>query len=342
MEWIILLLILLIALLAALLWVVWSREGIGVEWPSLPPVLTGLWRRGLVAPVVPGWLEGFSVTHPHWVAHRKLGSGGVGNVFQVEDRAGSRWLAIKILKLGYCQHAQMRLRFMDEAALLMRCAQVNASPSIHAMSLQDAPRPWFAMDMLVGYEPISGWCNTRVSARARRRIARAMATAVAHMHAMGVIHRDLCPNNMMVKYGLADNPFGADVKVIDFGSATLKERNMGGAKLLHNETQVGWFAGKYIYAAPELIRSGMKDATAAADVFSLGVVLYELLAGQSLPATKLGGVDMDVLNRAAVVQRLKEGAGLSSVQADGVWDILRQPPSARPSARDVCLWFSGD
>jgi serine/threonine protein kinase len=137
----------------------------------------------------------------------------------------------------------------------------------------DAGRPYFAMELVKGV-PITEFCREqKLDTRARLELFRDVCSAVNHAHQKGIIHRDLKPSNVMVTV-VADKPV---VKVIDFGIAKATESKLTGMTFA---TRVGQFIGTPVYMSPEQATMGGLDIDTRSDIYSLGVLLYELLVGK--------------------------------------------------------------
>lgn len=196
------------------------------------------------------------------------GRGGMATVYRAERAEGDfeQEVAIKLLPPGKGTEAVLR-RFEHEEQVL---ATLN-HPSIARLydgGLTEEGRPYFVMEYVAG-QPIDQYCDAhRLSIKARLQLFRKVAEAVHYAHRNLVVHRDLKPSNILVTED-------GTVKLLDFGIAKLLAGNEGEAILL---TQTGerWMTPGY--AAPEQVRA--EPITTATDVYQLGVVLYELLAGR--------------------------------------------------------------
>ena len=194
-----------------------------------------------------------------------LGEGGMGVVYLAEREDLGNQVAIKILRDAWVSPAR-RERFNAEQRTL---AQLN-HPSIARLYDADTSpdgTPFFVMEFVEGV-PLTDFCKTQQCSIAERlRLFRAVCEAVLYAHQHAVIHRDLKPSNILVKSD-------GSIRLLDFGIAKHLE-NLGG---LVDQTITGLRLMTPAYAAPEQIRG--EQVGIQSDVYSLGVVLYELLAGQ--------------------------------------------------------------
>ena len=195
---------------------------------------------------------------------RLLGEGGMGVVYLAEREDIGSVVAIKLLRDAFLSPAR-RERFVSEQKTLAKLEHPFIAPILDAGTLADGT-PWFVMPYVEG-TPLAEYCREQhCSASERLRLVRSVCEAVQYAHSQAIIHRDLKPSNILVK---AD---GA-VRLLDFGIA--KQMEPGEPV---DRTQTIWRPMTLAYAAPEQIR-GQRLGTQA-DVYSLGVVLYELLTGQ--------------------------------------------------------------
>ncbi|MEZ4586643.1 MAG: serine/threonine-protein kinase [Gemmatimonadales bacterium] len=198
-----------------------------------------------------------------------IGFGGMGAVYEAvrADDTYQKRVAIKLIKRGMDTDLAVR-RFKHERQILANLNHRNIAALLDGGVTEDG-RPYFVMEYVEG-EPITGYCDRqRLSVQARVELFRQVCNAVEHAHRNLVVHRDLKPGNILVA---ADGT----VKLLDFGIAKLlgEEESPESAPL----TRGGFRALTPEYASPEMVRG--EPITTAADVYGLGVVLFELLAGR--------------------------------------------------------------
>ena len=279
-----------------------------------------------------------------WRILRLIGEGGMGAVYEaVRDDAGfTKRAALKMVARGPADGALIP-RFEAERRILARLEHRNIAALLDG-GVDDDGRPWFALEYVEG-ERIDRWCDARgFDLRARVQIFRQACSAVQYAHERLIVHRDIKPANMLVA---ADGT----VKLLDFGIAKLTDDSENPL------TEFGAAPMTAAYASPEQ-RAG-KPLTTATDIYSLGVVLYELLTGlrphagdvtgttPALPSRRLldaesssTPVTSDAMSRKRVA-RMLHGA-LDAI----VMMALRPEPDRRYSSaeelgRDLQRWLDG-
>ncbi|MFO0888896.1 MAG: serine/threonine-protein kinase [Isosphaeraceae bacterium] len=200
-----------------------------------------------------------------------MGQGGMGTVFLAEQlHPVRRRVALKVIKPGM-DTAQVIARFEAERQALAMMDHPNIARALDA-GTTDAGRPYFVMELVEG-SPITRYCDeNRLGIRPRLELFVAICRAVQHAHQKGIIHRDIKPSNILVT--IHD---GRPVpKVIDFGIAKAIDQRLTERTLF---TQLGQLVGTPEYMSPEQAELGGQDIDTRSDVYSLGVLLYELLTG---------------------------------------------------------------
>ncbi|MBC8105292.1 MAG: protein kinase, partial [Anaerolineae bacterium] len=201
----------------------------------------------------------------------RVGEGGIGIVYKAEQREPvKRVVALKIIKLGMDTREVVQ-RFAAERQALAMMDHPNVARVFDAGSTPTG-RPFFVMELVAG-EPITDYCDRHsLTVRQRLELFQQICGAVQHAHQKGIIHRDLKPSNILV--GIKDGK--AHSKVIDFGIAKAISSRLTDNTLY---TEQGQLIGTPEYMSPEQAEMSAVDIDTRADIYSLGVLLYELLAG---------------------------------------------------------------
>ncbi|MFO0875340.1 MAG: serine/threonine-protein kinase [Phycisphaerales bacterium] len=201
-----------------------------------------------------------------------IGEGGFGSVFMAEQQAPVvRTVAFKIIKLGM-DTRQVIARFAAERQALAVMDHPNIARIFDAGATA-AGRPYFVMELCKG-DPISTYCDRRnLTISDRLELFEQVCRAVQHAHTKGIIHRDLKPSNILVS-SQDGKPFA---KVIDFGIAKATDDRLAERTMFTEHRQL---IGTVEYMSPEQAE-GSVDIDTRTDVYSLGVLLYELLTGST-------------------------------------------------------------
>ena len=205
---------------------------------------------------------------------QEIGQGGMGTVFMAEqDRPVRRRVALKVIKAGM-DSDQVVARFEAERQALALMDHPNIARVFDAGTTESG-RPFFVMELVKGI-PVTSYCDEhRLDLAARLVLFRQICSAVQHAHQKGIIHRDLKPTNILV-----ESHDGKPVpKVIDFGLA----KATSGLQLSEHSlfSAFGTVAGTPLYMAPEQASFNALDVDTRADIYALGVILYELLTGST-------------------------------------------------------------
>src|SRR6056297_249779 len=224
-----------------------------------------------------------------------IGEGGMGRVYLAEQSEPvRRRVALKLTRRGL-DTDDAAARFRAERQALAVLEHPNIARVFDAGATEGG-RPWFAMEYIDGV-PITRWAAAKgLNLRQRIELLLPVCEAVQHAHAKGLVHRDLKPSNIIV---VDDGGIGRPI-VIDFGIArvanlSLDERTQA--------TRIGELVGTPEYMSPEQAALGEIDIDTRSDIYSLGLVLYELLVGQ-LP---LSSEQLRQLGFQAMCQAIREG-----------------------------------
>jgi serine/threonine-protein kinase len=208
----------------------------------------------------------------HYEIRSQLGAGGMGEVFLAEDSRLDRRVALKILRGDLANDAGRMRRFMQEAKSV---SALNHPNILTIYEIGEINRTHFiATEYIEGETLRERMRRGSLSLRETIDIALQVAAALNAAHSAGIIHRDIKPENVMIRED-------GYVKVLDFGLAKLLEQTTPDANaetLMQVQTQPGMIMGTVAYMSPEQARGRVVDART--DIFSLGVVLYEMVCGR--------------------------------------------------------------
>ncbi len=244
---------------------------------------------GVPSAVRPGRFVPGQVIGGRYTLLEVLGEGGMGTVYRAEQsQPVKRMVALKLIKVGLDSRSVLA-RFDAERQALAMMDHPNIA-RVYDGGATDAGQPFFVMEFVHGV-PITDYCDQhRLSVDARLELFVAACQAVQHAHQKGIIHRDIKPSNVMV----TEVDGRATPKVIDFGvakatEATLTDQSLG---------DTGVIVGTPTYMSPEQADPSTQDIDTRTDVYALGVILYELLAG-STP------LDASQFKRGALLEMLR-------------------------------------
>ncbi len=193
----------------------------------------------------------------------KLGSGGMATVYKAYHPALDRYVAIKALHPAFMEDPNFLRRFQREARVVAKLEHPNIVP-IYDFSSHEG-RPYLVMKFIAGVTLKARLKDGPIGRRELLRITRAVGSALAYAHGQGILHRDVKPSNVL----LADN---GQVYLADFGLARIAQ---AGESTMSSDMMLG--TPQYI--SPEQAM-GLKDLDAGTDIYSLGVMLYELVVGR--------------------------------------------------------------
>jgi eukaryotic-like serine/threonine-protein kinase len=228
--------------------------------PGAPEEMDG--TAGRVVPQLP--------SVENYVIVRTLGHGGMADVYLAEQtHPVHRSVALKVVRAG--PESEVLDRFGYERDILAEMAHPSIARILDAGMTRDG-RPFFALEYIDGVSITEHCDKVKMPIKERLELFCGVLGAIRHAHQRGIIHRDLKPSNILIT--LVDGR--AIPKIIDFGIARALESSV---RSLERPTRAGILVGTLEYMSPEQARSGKKTVDTRTDVYSLGVVLYELLTG---------------------------------------------------------------
>jgi WD40 repeat protein/predicted Ser/Thr protein kinase len=276
---------------------------------------------------------------------RLLGEGGMGAVYEAEQDNPRRLVALKVIRPGLLT-PELRKRFAHEAQLLGRLHHPGIA-AIHEAGVAEDGRPFFAMEFIRGLA-LDDYCRLRgLTAPARLELLARVCDAVQHAHEQGVIHCDLKPGNILVDDS-------GQPKVLDFGVARALQDDL---RTSSDRTRTGHLLGTLRYMSPEQVAAEPAGLDQRSDVYTLGVMLFELLAGRlpypleelSLPEaarvirdqepsrlssidTRLRGDVETIVAKALEKERGRRYASAAELAADLRRHLRHEPIQARPAS----------
>ncbi len=222
----------------------------------------------------------------HYAIVSRLGEGGMGVVYEALQENPRRAVALKIIRGAFADDHAVRM-FQREAQVLGRLKHPGIAAIYESGRTEDG-QYFFAMELVRGLRldeyvrrQVGVGLPPRVLLRYRLDLFQRICEAVSYAHQRGVIHRDLKPANILVQEPETATASGslvqAEIKILDFGLARLTEDELGGMSLA---TQPGTIQGTVPYMSPEQVRGQTEQMDVRSDVYTLGVILYEMIAGE--------------------------------------------------------------
>jgi serine/threonine-protein kinase len=263
-------------------------------------------------------MAGTSLAEGRYQLEHPLGQGGMATVYLARDAELDRPVAIKLLAPGLVGDPAFRRRFLREERLAARLSHPNVVALYDAGETDDG-RPFIVMEHVDGVtlaELLQE--RSRLPAGEAVGLAQQACRGLAHAHAAGLVHRDIKPQNLLLRED-------GTLKIADFGIARATE----GTAL----TESGTVLGTAAYLSPE--QAAGEEVTGAADIYSLGAVLYELLAGRP-PYTFESLTELAAKQAEGTIQPIGELApGVPRHVEDAVMRSLARNPAYRPPSADA-------
>jgi eukaryotic-like serine/threonine-protein kinase len=218
---------------------------------------------------------------------REIGRGGMGIVYEAEQQEPRRLVALKVIQGSRLLDENNIKLFEREAQALARLKHPGIAAIYESGHTPDG-KHFFAMELVRGEtleaylkKPSEGVPVTPSRLRERLAIFRKISDAITYAHQRGVIHRDLKPSNIIIHHEFDSADSEADhvpsIKILDFGLARITESDLAVATI---GTEIGKIQGTLPYMSPEQVRGNPDEIDVRSDVYSLGIILYEMIAGK--------------------------------------------------------------
>ena len=253
---------------------------------------------------------------------RPLGEGGMGVVFEAEHLSMGRKAAVKVLRRDLARDEQTIRRFFNEARATNEVRHPGIVQIYDCGTTQDGS-PWLIMELLEGETLGARMARGLMSPREVIELGGQAASVLDAAHTAGIIHRDLKPDNLFI----INDPHvtgGERVKVLDFGIAKLSLSSSA----LGMQTRTGIVMGTPLYMSPEQCR-GTKQVDARSDIYSLGLLLYQMLAGQPPFLSDGIGELFDMHMNVAAPRLTERNPMVPLVLAEAIHRTLEKDPTAR-------------
>ncbi|MEM9594209.1 MAG: serine/threonine-protein kinase [Acidobacteriota bacterium] len=269
-----------------------QQTGVAEAEAGLDAMASGLWQGSDGADTGPesSGLKSGSMIGDRFLLEEPLGVGGMGDVWSAEQlRPIARRVAIKVLRPGTTSRASAtRLRAERQALANMDHPNIAR---VYDGGEVEGGEPYFVMELVPESLPISDYCDQhRLGLESRLRLMLQVCDAIEHAHQKRIIHRDLKPSNVLVCDPIpGSGGDGALVKVIDFGIA----KPIAEADHPAGTTRAGELVGTPDYMSPEQATLGAVDVDTRSDIYSLGLLLFELLVGELPLGKDLGDLPLD-------------------------------------------------
>jgi serine/threonine protein kinase len=269
---------------------------------------------------------------------RLLGEGGMGRVYEAEHTVLARRVALKLLRRDAQSQAENLARFQQEA---LAASRIGTPQIVEVVDFASHTGPagaqtYMVMELLVG-ESLEDWMDRSEPLDVGVELLAQLCDGLAAAHRAGVIHRDIKPANVFCQ---ASDRHGGDrprVKILDFGIAKMTSGGPG------VQTQQGSLLGTPYYLAPERVMGGASQLTPATDVYSVGVILYEMLTGNVpfVADSFMGVLARHVHTEPLDPRQAAPERGIPDSIASTCMRLLAKQPGERPSAAELAVELRG-
>lgn len=258
-----------------------------------------------------------------------LGQGGMGIVYRAQDLVKEQTIALKLLRHEYVSNITEVRRFAREAAAAMRIKHPNVIET-YEYGIIPSGQAYIVMEVLSGNSLMSHLVkHVMVDINWAAKVMGQVCQGVLAAHQQGVVHRDLKPNNIFLLNDTFINPF---IKVLDFGIAFLQNiENETQESDLERLTDPNIIVGTPEYMSPEQIRK--RDVNKETDIYSLGIIFYELLCGQ----VPFSGSEVDILISHINLEppHISNKISINNQLANLIMQMLAKDPNQRPSLEEI-------
>jgi TolB-like protein/Tfp pilus assembly protein PilF len=264
----------------------------------------------------------------HYRVTGKLGEGGMGEIYSARDEKLNRPVALKLISAALLDDPHARSRFLREAraAAALQHPFICTIHEVLEVPHQTIGQPVIVMECVEGETLFDRIARGPLAVPDICRFTTEIAEALGAAHARGVIHRDIKSGNIMLTAA-------GHVKVMDFGLALITAASADEETVRLSEERTNTVAGTLPYIAPELLRGA--EASAASDLYALGVVMYEMAAARRPFAAKTQAVLFsEILNREPTPARQLNNA-IPAALDDLIARLLTKDPAQRPTSQEV-------
>jgi eukaryotic-like serine/threonine-protein kinase len=287
-------------------------------------------QEGRKEPSLPSHIGRYRILRLH-------GEGGMGTVYEAEQDNPRRTVALKVIRSGFASRELVN-RFQHEAQILARLQHPSIA-QVHEAGMSEDGRLFFAMEFIRGM-PLDEYARSHgLDARACLELVARVSDAVQHAHDKGVVHRDLKPGNILVEES-------GQPKVLDFGVAHV---TAGDLLTISSQTPTGQLLGTLSYMSPEQLSAQPSGLDGRSDVYTLGVIFFELLAHrlpyrlEQLPVHEVARVIGQVEpSRLGSINKVYRGDVEIIVAKALEKDKTRRYASAKDLASDIRRYLRGE